>query len=318
MRLSHSAAVLGYIALCHMTYAQEAPVPGAPVIGEVLAAQVMLDRAGFSPGEIDGRTGRNFSRALASFQHTYSLQPTGKLDDPTWAALSSRAGAHQPLVTHEITADDVAGPFIDRIPADLMKQAALEVLGYTSPLELLAERFHVNPQLLRAMNPHATFDRAGDRVLVPNVSAIDPLAPLPGSRQVARIVVARATSALTVEDASGQILFHAPVTTGSTHDPLPIGTWKVTGVQRMPAFHYNPSLFWDADPSHARARIGPGPNNPVGTVWIDITKEHYGIHGTPEPSRIGHVQSHGCVRLTNWDANRVTLWARPGTEVIFR
>jgi lipoprotein-anchoring transpeptidase ErfK/SrfK len=148
--------------------------------------------------------------------------------------------------------------------------------------------------------------------------AIDPLAPLPGARPAATIVVSKATSSLTVEDGNGQVLFYAPVTTGSRRDPLPRGTWKVTGVQRNPPFHYNPDLFWDADPSHAKARIAPGPNNPVGTVWIDLTKEHYGIHGTPEPGRIGHVESHGCVRLTNWDAEEVALWARPGTQVVFK
>jgi lipoprotein-anchoring transpeptidase ErfK/SrfK len=121
-----------------------------------------------------------------------------------------------------------------------------------------------------------------------------------------------------VEDESGTVLFHAPVTTGSSHDPLPIGKWKVTGVQRNPVFHYNPALFWDANPRHSKARIPAGPNNPVGVAWIDISKEHYGIHGTPEPSRIGHMQSHGCVRLTNWDVQRVLQWARPGTAVIFR
>jgi lipoprotein-anchoring transpeptidase ErfK/SrfK len=289
-----------------------------PVVSEVLAAQVMLDRAGFSPGEIDGRKGRNFTRALAAFQRTHGLQPSGEVDEPTWGALSARAGGQQPLVSYEITQEDVGGPFVDAIPSDLMKQAELDALAYTSALEMLGEKFHASQPLLREINPHATFQRSSERILVPNIAAIDPLAPLPGSRPVARIVVAKATSALTVEDASGHLLFHAPVTTGSTHDPLPIGTWKVTGVQRMPPFHYNPELFWDADPAHAKARIPPGPNNPVGTVWIDITKEHYGIHGTPEPSRIGHVQSHGCVRLTNWDANRVALWARPGTEVIFR
>ena len=298
--------------------AQETPRPAPPVVSEILAAQVMLDRAGFSPGEIDGRRGRNFVRALTAFQRTHSLQSSGELDDATWSALSGRAGGQQPLISYEITPEDVAGPFVDAIPADLMEQAELDALGYTSPLEMLAEKFHVNPRLLEEANRHATFRRAGERILVPNIAAIDPLAPLPGSRVDARIVVARSTSALTVEDASGHLLFHAPVTTGSTHDPLPIGTWKVTGVQRLPPFYYNPALFWDANPAHAKARIPPGPNNPVGTVWIDITKEHYGIHGTPEPSRIGHVQSHGCVRLTNWDINRVALWARAGTEVIFR
>jgi lipoprotein-anchoring transpeptidase ErfK/SrfK len=298
--------------------AEQTPPAPAPVISEVLAAQVMLDRAGFSPGEIDGRKGRNLSRALESFQRTYGLARTGRIDNATWTALTQRAGGQQPLVTYEITADDVAGPFVESIPSDLMKQADLPALGFVSPLELIAEKFHVSPALLRGLNPESTFDRPGDRITVPNIAAIDPLAPLPGSRPVARIIVSREASALTVEDASGAVLFHAPVTTGSKHDPLPVGTWKVTGVQRLPPFHYNPALFWDANPAHAKARIAPGPNNPVGTVWIDITKEHYGIHGTPSPSRIGHVQSHGCVRLTNWDANRVALWARPGTEVIFK
>jgi lipoprotein-anchoring transpeptidase ErfK/SrfK len=221
-------------------------------------------------------------------------------------------------VTYVIDEADVAGPFTGEIPRDLMAQAKLDALGFSSPLESLAEKFHASPKLIASLNPGATFDRAGDRILVPNVMAIDPLAPMPGATPEATIVVSKTTSALTVEDPAGQVLFHAPVTTGSRHDPLPIGTWKVTGVHRNPPFHYNPDLFWDANPKHAKARLAPGPNNPVGTVWIDLTKEHYGIHGTPEPGRIGHVESHGCVRLTNWDAQEVAQWARPGTQVVFK
>jgi lipoprotein-anchoring transpeptidase ErfK/SrfK len=295
------------------------PAPDQPAAAsQVLAAQIMLDRAGFSPGEIDGRAGKNLSRALAAFQRAHSLDATGRVDPATWTTLVNRAGGAPPLVTYAIAEADVAGPFVGEIPADLMAQSKLAALGYTSPLEVIAEKFHASPRLLVSLNPGATFDRAGDRILVPNVMAIDPLAPLPGARPEARIVVAKATSALTVEDAEGDVLFYAPVTTGSKHDPLPVGTWKVTGVQPNPPFHYNPDLFWDADPAHAKARIAPGPNNPVGTVWIDLTKEHYGIHGTPEPGRIGHVESHGCVRLTNWDAQEVAQWARPGTQVVFK
>jgi lipoprotein-anchoring transpeptidase ErfK/SrfK len=307
------------IALCcaSLTVIPLSAQPPTP-LSEILVTQIMLDRAGFSPGEIDGRAGTNLRRALGAFQRAHKLTDSGKLDEATKQRLAERAGNQPPLVTYELTEADIAGPYNDNIPSDLMQQSKLESLSYRSALEMLAERYHSSPLLLRQLNRGLTFERAGERVSVPNVGVADPLAPAPGARPAAVITVTKATSSLTVEDADGGILFHAPVTSGSQHDPLPLGEWKVTGVQRNPPFQYNPALFWDADPTHAKARIAPGPNNPVGTVWIDITKEHYGIHGTPEPSRIGHVASHGCVRLTNWDVVRVAQWARPGTRVVFR
>jgi lipoprotein-anchoring transpeptidase ErfK/SrfK len=294
------------------------PHSGAPIVSEALAVQVMLDRVGFSPGEIDGRAGANLRRALEAFQRAHDLPPTGLLDDTTWKRLSERANNEPPLVKYDIVEADVAGPFTPDIPSDLIEQSRLQELGYKTALEGLAERFHVSPALLKQLNPAATFSLAGEQVMVANVAAADPLPPASGSKPNVTIIVTKATSSLTVEDENGHVVFHAPVTTGSQHDPLPIGTWKVNGVQKNPPFHYNPALFWNADPSHAKAKIAPGPNNPVGVVWIDISKEHYGIHGTPEPSRIGHVQSHGCVRLTNWDALRVAQLARPGTVVRFQ
>ena len=297
------------------------------MVNEVLAAQVALDRSGFSPGEIDGRSGRNLQRALAAFQRSHQLPDTGQMDDQTWKQLAA-SGDVPPLVEYVITDADLAGPFTRDIPADLPDQAALDALNYRTPLEALAERFHSSPALLQQLNSGAAFQRAGERLMVPNVIASPAPPASPGRSNTTAaasapasditVVVTKSTSALTIEDPSGRILFHAPVTSGSTHDPLPLGTWKVNGVQRNPKFHYNPELFWDATPGDRKATLQPGPNNPVGIVWIDLSKPHYGIHGTPEPSKIGHVESHGCVRLTNWDADRVAQWVKPGTKVVFR
>ena len=283
------------------THRTASTAPAVPVVSDVLAMQVVLDRLGFSPGEIDGRRGRNLERALAAYKQSHEEQLSLLSDVP-------------PLIDYTITDGDIAGPFTPDIPTNLPEQAALDALNYRNPLESIAERFHSSPALLQQLNPDATFQTAGEHLTVPNVAA----SPLTMPTQGITVVVTKSTSALTIEDASGHVLFHAPVTSGSTHDPLPIGTWKVDGVQRNPKFHYNPQLFWDAEPGDRKATLQPGPNNPVGVVWIDLSKPHYGIHGTPEPSNIGHVESHGCVRLTNWDADRVAGLVKTGTRVVFR
>jgi len=308
-------AVFTWIAVGTVVVAQE--TLSAPASqNTVLTAQVMLDAAGFSTGEIDGKAGANFGRALAAFQRSRSLSVSSRLDGATSARLEEEFKQQPSVVAYTVTDADLAGPFQPDIPADLVEQSKLPSLDYRNALEALAEKFHASPALLQSLNPGQTFSRAGEQITVPNVIA--EVAPQPARASGARIVVTKSTSALTVEDADGRVLFFAPVTTGSQHDPLPIGTWKVTGVQENPPFHYNPDLFWDAEPTHSKSKIAPGPNNPVGVAWIDINKPHYGIHGTPEPSKIGHVQSHGCVRMTNWDVRRVRPWAKPGTPVIFQ
>jgi len=299
----------------------------------VLAAQVMLDVAGFSPGEIDGKPGTNFGRAAAAYQESRGLSVSGKVDDATLDRLRQDFRSQPPVISYTITDADIAGPFQPDIPKDMIAQSKLPSLDYRNALELIAEKFHASPALLGSLNPGQTFMEAGAQVTVPNVTPLEPLPPPAETKPSAaakpsapantkpsgvRIVVTKKISALTVEDADGRVLFFAPVTTGSQHDPLPIGKWKVTGVQQMPVFNYNPGLFWDASPKHSKAKIPAGPNNPVGIAWIDLSKPHYGIHGTPEPSQIGHVQSHGCVRMTNWDVRRVMEWAKPGTLVVFQ
>lgn len=298
-----------------------APRPKAGVSERTLTLQAALDRAGVSPGLIDGRSGTQTKQALALFQRARGLTASGALDAPTRAAL--QLDAARATRTYTVTAADAAGPFVAEMPTDLMSQGALPALGYTSIVELLGERFHTDAALLRALNRKARF-AAGDTVRVPDVEPM--AAPAESKRRdgpgqhaarVGRIVVSRSTLWVTVFGTDGALLFAAPVTLGSEHDPLPLGEWQVTNVYLLPVFHYNPALFWDADPAHAQTVIKPGPNNPAGVAWIDIDREHYGLHGTPEPESVGRSASHGCVRLTNWDIARLLDYVKPGTRVIF-
>jgi lipoprotein-anchoring transpeptidase ErfK/SrfK len=292
------------------------PRAGNPC-GTVLAFQVLLDRRGFSSGEIDGKFGANTRRALAAFQEANKLRTTRAMDCETWSALG---GTDQSAETTEytITDGDAAGPFVDNIPPNLPDQASLPALGYTSLTERIAERFHASPALLNRLNPDTRVE-AGTTITVPDVTPFDDhTKPVHDTSAGPVTVEVSREGTLRVVGADERTLFVAPVTSGSSHDPLPLGNWKVRSVSWMPEFHYNPDLFWDAKATDTKATIKPGPNNPVGVVWIDISVEHYGLHGTPEPSRIGYTQSHGCVRLTNWDAARVAAFVGANTPVIFK
>ncbi len=290
------------------------PITGDVRGPSVLRAQVLLDRANFSPGSIDGRWGKNSEIAVHWFQREEGIPPTGTIDEQTFRLLAGRANGPA-LVQHTLTADDVSGPFT-KIPEDVYEKEKLDCLCYETLTEKLGERFHVSPAMLVRLNPGVDIDtlQAGAQILVPNVN---PPRPENATKSVAKIVVSVKGNYLHAMDASGNMIRHSPTTVGSEYDPSPNETLNITAIAHDPHFHYQPKLFAHVDDSEAEAHLKPGPNSPVGIVWMALSKPHFGIHGTSDPESIGYASSAGCVRLPNWEARDLARIVDKGVTVEF-
>jgi lipoprotein-anchoring transpeptidase ErfK/SrfK len=309
-----------------------APPPPVAIDRTTLHIQVILDKLGFAPGVLDGKGGQSLAAALKGFQEAQGLVVTGKPDAATLKALS-RWRAWRPTKTLVLSEENLRGPWTFPFPKEPVDQAKLPALGYRNAMEALAERFHTTPATLIALNSPSTRLVPGARIVFPNAlptsrdyPSQDPswnatLASLnvdANVPQASKIVVDKSDGVLRVYDKADKLVAQFPATMGSENDPLPIGTWTIKGTAYNPEFHYNPDLFWDADAKDEKAKLPPGPNGSVGVVWIDLSKPHYGIHGTPNPETIGRAESHGCIRLTNWDAARLSLMVKTGVPAIFQ
>ena len=272
-------------------------------------AHVMLNNAHASPGAIDGTSGKNTLKAIASFQQMNGLKPTGTLTQETWNALLAKQGSKPAFIEYSITEEDLKGPYAESIPHDYALQAKMKGLYYTRTTEMLSEKFHMDEDFLKKLNPKASFKKVGEKIIVANIRNEVP-------EDIHLIVAHKGAKQLYLFNSNNQMIGSFPATIGSSDTPSPTGTYKVTGVAPNPWYSYSPSNFVQGK-NNKPLSLPPGPNGPVGNIWIGLSKKSFGIHGTPNPSAISKTASHGCIRLTNWDANDLGKKVKSGVTVKF-
>ncbi|WP_127090528.1 L,D-transpeptidase family protein [Aquabacter cavernae] len=276
----------------------------------IVKAQVLLARRSISPGEIDGMDGENYRKAIAQFRRQNNLGPGDRMDEQAWAALGGpQAGAV--LTEYVFTKADAKADHPRRIPRDFARQAKMKRLDYTSGREMLAERFHMSERLLAALNPKARYRTVDEKIMVVALDRQPPEGP------VERIEAVKATGMLVVYGKGDAILASYPATIGSEDTPSPEGEYKVKRIARDPPYNYDPEKNFQQGQNRKKLVLPPGPNNPAGSVWIALSKPTFGIHGTPEPSKVSKTSSHGCVRLTNWDVEELAGLVKPGVAMRF-
>ena len=269
--------------------------------------QILLDRAHASPGVIDGYLGENTRKAIRAYEEMRGLAVDGEPDEEMWTLLAVDTG--EAAKTYRITKDDLSDRYVERIPDDYEDMAEMEWLGFQGPAEMLAERFHMDEELLKALNPNATFSAPGEDLLVASVAE-------PAETKVKRITVDKGRGVVTAFDDKGAVVMSAPATVGSSDTPSPSGTVTVLGTAPDPTYHYKPDVNFPQGDNREPLTLPPGPNGPVGSMWIDLSEPTYGIHGTAHPALIDKTQSHGCVRLTNWDARALADLVLPNETTV--
>ena len=270
--------------------------------------QVLLSRHYSSSGAIDGILGLNTVKAISAFQIMKGLSGDGVLDANTWRLLNE-VTTQPTFIKYTITTQDLKVPYAQSIPVDYAEQSRMKGLYYTRVTEMLGEKFHMDELFLQKINSGANFNKVGEKIIVANVINVLP-------NNVQSIIAHKGSKQLYLLNRQNKIIASFPATIGSEDNPSPTGTHAIGSIVFNPHYSYNPKNFIQGK-NLKPLSLPPGPNNPVGNIWIGLSRPSFGIHGTPNPALISKTASHGCIRLTNWDANNLAKVLHKGLTVIF-